>query len=84
MMKWELLENKGKINASIQEINVVIVAFVKPFLTYNNGIKAYLQGGILINDSVSSTNGFGRIERLAFRQMFNAEGYEVVAIKRFN
>ena len=25
-------------------------------------------------------NGFGRIGRLAFRQMFDAEGYEVVAI----
>ena len=25
-------------------------------------------------------NGFGRIGRLAFRQMFNAEGYQVVAI----
>ena len=25
-------------------------------------------------------NGFGRIGRLAFRQMFQAEGYEVVAI----
>ncbi len=25
-------------------------------------------------------NGFGRIGRLAFRQMFNAEGYEAVAI----
>ena len=25
-------------------------------------------------------NGFGRIGRLAFRQMFEAEGYEVVAI----
>ena len=25
-------------------------------------------------------NGFGRIGRLAFKQMFNAEGYEVVAI----
>ena len=25
-------------------------------------------------------NGFGRIDRLAFRQMFGAEGYEVVAI----
>ncbi len=25
-------------------------------------------------------NGFGRIWRLAFRQMFNAEGYEIVAI----
>ena len=27
-------------------------------------------------------NGFGRIGRLAFRQMFEAEGYEVVAIHR--
>ena len=27
-----------------------------------------------------SSNGFGRIGRLAFRQMFGAEGYEVVAI----
>ena len=26
-------------------------------------------------------NGFGRIGRLAFRQMFEAEGYEVVAIR---
>ena len=25
-------------------------------------------------------NGFGRIGRLAFRQMFGAEGYEVVAV----
>ena len=25
-------------------------------------------------------NGFGRIGRLAFRQMFKAEGYEIVAI----
>ena len=25
-------------------------------------------------------NGFGRIGRLAFRQMFGAEGYEVVAL----
>ena len=25
-------------------------------------------------------NGFGRIGRLAFREMFGAEGYEVVAI----
>ena len=28
-------------------------------------------------------NGFGRIGRLAFRQMFEAEGYEVVAINGF-
>ena len=25
-------------------------------------------------------NGFGRIGRLAFRQMFRAKGYEIVAI----
>ena len=25
-------------------------------------------------------NGFGRIGRLAFRQMFQAEGFEIVAI----
>ena len=29
-------------------------------------------------------NGFGRIGRLAFRQMFDAEGYEVVAITFLN
>ena len=28
-------------------------------------------------------NGFGRIGRLAFRQMFGAEGFEVVAINEF-
>ncbi len=27
-------------------------------------------------------NGFGRIGRLAFRQMFGAEGYEVVDVSR--
>ena len=27
-------------------------------------------------------NGFGRIGRLAFRQMFGAEGYEIVEIGR--
>ena len=30
--------------------------------------------------AVGPINGFGRIGRLAFRQMFNAEGYEVVTI----
>ena len=28
-------------------------------------------------------NGFGRIGRLAFRQMFAAEGYEVVAYSTY-
>ena len=36
-------------------------------------------GGILMSVKVA-INGFGRIGRLAFRQMFGAEGYEVVAI----
>ena len=27
-------------------------------------------------------NGFGRIGRLAFRQMFGAEGYEIVAVNK--
>ena len=29
-------------------------------------------------------NGFGRIGRLAFRQMFDAEGYEIVAINEYD
>ena len=30
--------------------------------------------------AVKAINGFGRIGCLAFRQMFGAEGYEIVAI----
>ena len=37
-------------------------------------------GGKLIMAVKVAINGFGRIGRLAFRQMFGAEGYEVVAI----
>ena len=37
-------------------------------------------GGITIMAVKVAINGFGRIGRLAFRQMFGAEGYEVVAI----
>ena len=37
------------------------------------------QGGFKMAVRVA-INGFGRIGRLAFRQMFDAEGYEVVAI----
>ena len=36
-------------------------------------------GGITMSVKVA-INGFGRIGRLAFRQMFGAEGFEVVAI----
>ena len=39
----------------------------------------YQNGGIFISVKVA-INGFGRIGRLAFRQMFGAEGYEIVAI----
>jgi glyceraldehyde 3-phosphate dehydrogenase len=38
-----------------------------------------LKGGIFMSVKVA-INGFGRIGRLAFRQMFGAEGYEIVAI----
>ena len=37
-------------------------------------------GGIFQMAVKVAINGFGRIGRLAFRQMFDAEGYEVVAI----
>ena len=39
-----------------------------------------LKGGITDMTVKVAINGFGRIGRLAFRQMFGAEGYEVVAI----
>lgn len=46
-----------------------------------DNIKLFIQdlGGIEMAVKVA-INGFGRIGRLAFRQMFGAEGYEVVAI----
>ncbi len=46
------------------------------FSAYN---EFYQIGGIKMSVKVA-INGFGRIGRLAFRQMFGAEGYEVVAI----
>ncbi len=39
-----------------------------------------IKGGITDMTVKVAINGFGRIGRLAFRQMFGAEGYEVVAI----
>ena len=42
--------------------------------------KIYIYGGFSIMSVKVAINGFGRIGRLAFRQMFGAEGYEVVAI----
>ena len=57
--------------------------FIEPlekisFLRYNIFIN-YLGGNFPMSVKVA-INGFGRIGRLAFRQMFGAEGYEVVAI----
>ena len=51
------------------------------FFPTENKVKKILY---IMEDSIMSVkvaiNGFGRIGRLAFRQMFGAEGYEVVAI----
>ncbi len=43
-------------------------------------IKMLFIGGNYIMAVKVAINGFGRIGRLAFRQMFGAEGYEIVAI----
>ena len=51
------------------------IYFVKE-LTLNQS----LLGGIKIMAVKVAINGFGRIGRLAFRQMFGAEGFEIVAI----
>ena len=40
----------------------------------------YIGGTYIMANVKVAINGFGRIGRLAFRQMFGAEGYEVVAI----
>ena len=48
-------------------------------MNYPNQGKKHLGGTINMAVRVA-INGFGRIGRLAFRQMFDAEGYEVVAI----
>ena len=46
--------------------------------------RIYVQNNLYKVEEIMSVkvaiNGFGRIGRLAFRQMFGAEGYEVVAI----
>ena len=43
-------------------------------------IRNFSLGGNFPMSVKVAINGFGRIGRLAFRQMFGAEGYEVVAI----
>lgn len=45
-----------------------------------NGDTSENGGHIKMADVRVAINGFGRIGRLAFRQMFTAEGYEIVAI----
>ena len=47
---------------------------------YSEKIFLYFIGGNFHMAVKVAINGFGRIGRLAFRQMFDAEGYEVVAI----
>ncbi len=55
-----------------------LFCFVVKYLRLNKLINKYLE---VIQMSVKvAINGFGRIGRLAFRQMFGAEGYEIVAI----
>ena len=54
----------------------------KPFLLTQSFIILLLKSEeykTMANVKVA-INGFGRIGRLAFRQMFDAEGYEIVAI----
>ena len=46
----------------------------------NSIILMIIKGGFTDMTVKVAINGFGRIGRLAFRQMFGAEGYEVVAI----
>ena len=54
---------------------------VKKGLTLTKFIKIFIFWRIFKMANVKvAINGFGRIGRLAFRQMFGAEGYEIVAI----
>ena len=59
------LHTKSK--KSAKKVRISIKNRYKPF---NNLVKM----------TKVAINGFGRIGRLAFRQMFEAEGYEVVEI----
>ena len=47
------------------------------FYSYNFCILYFKEIKMAVKVAI---NGFGRIGRLAFRQMFGADGYEVVAI----
>ena len=71
----------------------------KPFLLlYNESVRDYNKSLNTVHNTAKRSkkmeeitmsvkvaiNGFGRIGRLAFRQMFGAEGFEVVAINELN
>ncbi len=59
-------------------LSKVFFLFIRQFIKYNN--LGNLKGGQIQMSVKVAINGFGRIGRLAFRQMFGAEGYEIVAI----
>ena len=52
-------------------------------MSFEKNLSKYIIKTIRRNEDMAvkvAINGFGRIGRLAFRQMFGAEGYEIVAI----
>ncbi len=57
----------------------IVSLFVVKYIPGKMFFNSMKQGDKIMSVKVA-INGFGRIGRLAFRQMFDAEGYEVVAI----
>ena len=74
MFKYELY-GKNTINYCICAFFDIEYAWLS--MTKISDLK--IKGGFYMSVKVA-INGFGRIGRLAFRQMFGAEGYEIVAI----
>ena len=76
------LWKKSKENTALSRGNFNIITLVyRTASVYNTLITLYNLIGRKFSMSVKiGINGFGRIGRLAFRQMFQAPGYEVVAI----
>ncbi len=73
-------ENCGKIYGG-KDWNYRFTIFSGCKKTKAKAIKIFKYNGGFTTMSVKvAINGFGRIGRLAFRQMFGAEGYEIVAI----
>ena len=78
-MKFQMgLEFLGKNRYNMDKVDVSLTIYLKIVreLTLNQS----LLGGMKIMAVKVAINGFGRIGRLAFRQMFGAEGFEIVAI----